>query len=68
MIVRDHLGKLIVAMSSTRMWCVELAAAEALAALEATKFCCSLGQDWVQFAGDAKRSFPTRRSHMFIGR
>jgi ribonuclease HI len=54
MILRDHTGRMIAAKCSARLGCLNPAAAEAIAALEAMVLCCRLGYDRIQFEGNAK--------------
>ena len=50
----DHTGRMLGAKCSARMGCLDPTAAEAIAALEATRFCSSLGFDWLLLVGDAQ--------------
>jgi ribonuclease HI len=53
-ILRDHTGRMIGAKCFARVGCLDPTAAEAIAALEATRFCTSLGVDRLMLVGDAK--------------
>jgi ribonuclease HI len=54
MVIRDHMGNLIAAKCTTKMGNLDPGAAEAIAALEATRFCQSLRLDQIRVVGDAK--------------
>ena len=53
-VVRDHMGKMVVAGYKTRKGCLEPTTAEACAALMATRKCKELHFTRVHFEGDAK--------------